>query len=830
MAFQGMNWATGFFDMPGANASSSEESLRTGETLASASTSFSVSTPQAASTPLSSSALNSSRNSRPPLAPLHIPPSFSPIFRSTPFNGSPDSGYGSAASHRTPAFTDTSNPFRFGRPSPISPTLRRTRIDAVQPVDLPELEEWPPSDDEEDNEDVSQEKQGDSENSASRLLKLYKAGHVIADIGENGCWRLQCNRSLPKRTPLSASGHFYNLETHQNGNKCTYSPKFTRATTAPPQETPASTEMDVDEDNLEFQYGRSSSAPPEDSSRFASHPNILPSLQPSRDIITDTSVASARTCTGVHVEWNIEAGSVGWTFPWHRVIQSGETETQTEFFRVEIDSAGATRAFSKECTGPPTATMTDICAECAKIPRRLLELEDMAANTKPHTNYRFLNYLQLTNLLTDKDSELRRCANLTRKLRIRISAKSGREHLAAGIPISRIPPPFARVAGPDEGVDDQYQQMGVRYRIPVRSAPTAKAKAAGKGKAATGTADTSSERPPKKKRKRRAQIEHRQSVLVRQTRARESVRPPSVRSTVRVEGGGGVQPPSGVSEVDIGEFRHAYLLSWHVAVLRGCTLCAGHIWTVDDCQSSEDFVSPVAGGLGDAGHEGGKERKSHDQMFVDTAKQARNRHNISPVHYRPTFANLPVLHISDFFSMRTEQQEIAGDRIHLNLVYIGHLSTVDFPGREKLALVVQILDISLENLNLPYRPRKIHIVVVDLERGIKKQGRKWIIFQRRCYEDIHVIRQRQEWQVPNLEKIDGLHEELEVVVVCAVLGEQDQVAEGHFGWRDQGWVIFYMFDTLEGPRDTGGLDPPGLRIMELGGPHRQLDQGFERRA
>ncbi|KAJ7652899.1 hypothetical protein B0H17DRAFT_1186429 [Mycena rosella] len=71
-------------------------------------------------------------------------------------------------------------------------------------------------------------------------------------------------------------------------------------------------------------------------------------------------------------------------------------------------------------------------------------------------------------------------------------------------------------------------------------------------------------------------------------------------------------------------------------------------------------------------------------------------------------------------------------------------------------------------------------------------------------------------QVSNLEKIDGLCEELEVVVVCAVLGEQDQVAEGHFGWRDQGWVTFYMLDTLEGPRDTGGLDPPSPRIMELG--------------
>ncbi|KAJ7635858.1 hypothetical protein B0H17DRAFT_1149654 [Mycena rosella] len=81
------------------------------------------------------------------------------------------------------------------------------------------------------------------------------------------------------------------------------------------------------------------------------------------------------------------------------------------------------------------------------------------------------------------------------------------EHLAAGIPLSQIPSPFDRVAGPDEGVDDLGQQMGVRYRAPMRAAPTGKGKVKGVGKpkaavnkSATGTADAP-ERPPQKKRK-----------------------------------------------------------------------------------------------------------------------------------------------------------------------------------------------------------------------------------------------------------------------------------------------------------------------------------------
>lgn len=141
--------------------------------------------------------------------------------------------------------------------------------------------------------------------------------------------------------------------------------------------------------------------------QFVSSTHIPPSTPAPMTVISDTSTSNNSVpCPGVTVDWNIEAGSVGWTFPWHRVIQKGAGDAQTEFFRVEIDAHEATRAFSKECRGTTTTELP--CSECTKIPRRLLELEDLATNNKPHTNYRYLNYQQIMQLLIDKDSELRR--------------------------------------------------------------------------------------------------------------------------------------------------------------------------------------------------------------------------------------------------------------------------------------------------------------------------------------------------------------------------------------------------------------------------------------
>ncbi|KAJ6584060.1 hypothetical protein DFH09DRAFT_1028949 [Mycena vulgaris] len=176
--------------------------------------------------------------------------------------------------------------------------------------------------------------------------------------------------------------------------------------------------------------------------QYVSSTHIPPSIPPPMTVTSDTSTfTNSGPCPGVAVDWNIEAGSVGWTFPWHRVIQKGAGDAQTEFFRVEIDSNEVTRAFSKECIGTTTTELP--CAECTKIPRRLLELEDLATNTRPHTNYRYLNYQQITQLLTDKDSELRRwrlkCANLARKLGNCIKKLTDYRHLSLAVAESNYP-------------------------------------------------------------------------------------------------------------------------------------------------------------------------------------------------------------------------------------------------------------------------------------------------------------------------------------------------------------------------------------------------------
>ncbi|KAJ7046130.1 hypothetical protein C8F04DRAFT_1206173 [Mycena alexandri] len=111
-----------------------------------------------------------------------------------------------------------------------------------------------------------------------------------------------------------------------------------------------------------------------------------------------------------------------------------------ESFRVEIDSTEVTRAFSKKCVGSTDATA---CAECQKIPRRIGELKDLATNPKPHTSHRFLNYGQLTIMVEDKDSEVRklrlRCANLAKKLGNCVRKLTDYRRLAFAVAESNIP-------------------------------------------------------------------------------------------------------------------------------------------------------------------------------------------------------------------------------------------------------------------------------------------------------------------------------------------------------------------------------------------------------
>ncbi|KAJ7502218.1 hypothetical protein B0H11DRAFT_1989903, partial [Mycena galericulata] len=418
MAFNSISFPAGFFDIPSTNPPSTSSSMVTApDETQSPSPTATISTRY---TPLHARAPPSAR---PSLTPLHIPPSFTSTMRTS---GTPDSGYNSSfsISHSTPSLSPTISRFQDGQPSPLSPLDQRGHNPPPRTPVVPELRSVSPSNEEGDESDT------EKLDRRAYLLALYKAGRLVAEVGEGHpsslFWRLQCNHctkwvptSIPSRTKLCVSGHFSALATHQSGKKCSYSKNFVRAKTAPPEpmrpaEIPDPNAMDVDEDDFDFQHGRSSSLPPEDTSAQPAHqqnapspafrlsaPAPIPTAAIHRNLATEQ-----RSCPGVVVDWNIEAGSAGWTFPWHRVIQKGAGDSQTEFFRIEIDSSEVTRAFSKECCG---TTTTDVpCTECGKIPRRLLELEDLATYTKPHTNYRFLNYQQLTQLLTDKDSELRR--------------------------------------------------------------------------------------------------------------------------------------------------------------------------------------------------------------------------------------------------------------------------------------------------------------------------------------------------------------------------------------------------------------------------------------
>ncbi|KAJ7812994.1 hypothetical protein B0H14DRAFT_2605409 [Mycena olivaceomarginata] len=163
--------------------------------------------------------------------------------------------------------------------------------------------------------------------------------------------------------------------------------------------------------DYDFDIHRSSSVPPEDMQ--ALHPPFVSMTAPQ----TTTSFASIEiptsSCPDIIVEW--PQGSAGTTFPWHRVLDG---HFQTESFRVEIDGKGIVHAFSRDCDR--SATGPSGCSSCAKLPKRVEELHNLASNHKPHTNYRYLNFSPLVQLATEKDAELHRwrlkCANLLKRV------------------------------------------------------------------------------------------------------------------------------------------------------------------------------------------------------------------------------------------------------------------------------------------------------------------------------------------------------------------------------------------------------------------------------
>ncbi|KAJ7817541.1 hypothetical protein B0H14DRAFT_3741875 [Mycena olivaceomarginata] len=94
--------------------------------------------------------------------------------------------------------------------------------------------------------------------------------------------------------------------------------------------THAEDPMDVDDDNFDFTFGCSSSCPPPEESTHHP-PSPLPPAPPAPNLATGA-------CPGVLINWNIEAGSAGWTFPWHRLVTNKDSELRK--LRTKLLSAG----------------------------------------------------------------------------------------------------------------------------------------------------------------------------------------------------------------------------------------------------------------------------------------------------------------------------------------------------------------------------------------------------------------------------------------------------------------------------------------------------------
>lgn len=249
MAFRGINFGAGFFNV--ASPTDSTSGAREGHNGPAATSESPLNILHASAR--SSAPAASTSSGRPSLAALHIPSPFTPSMRSF---GTPDSGYNSSFSFSFPTPTLLHSSARFpAQNSPHSPLEHRSyKAPRFRPQDFEDL---PPSDAEDDDEEDGDENADAT--SLTHLHKLYKAGQIVTEVAENGCWKFLCNRcdhpiatSIAQRIPLVSPGQFGSLDAHQRGRRCTYSPKFVRGASAPPThqnappETSAPEPMDVD--------------------------------------------------------------------------------------------------------------------------------------------------------------------------------------------------------------------------------------------------------------------------------------------------------------------------------------------------------------------------------------------------------------------------------------------------------------------------------------------------------------------------------------------------------------------------------------------------------
>ncbi|KAJ7894401.1 hypothetical protein B0H14DRAFT_3651946 [Mycena olivaceomarginata] len=168
------------------------------------------------------------------------------------------------------------------------------------------------------------------------------------------------------------------------------SPRKSASSSAIP---PGAVEDDNDDEHFDFQYGRSSSLPPD----------ALSSQVPESLSTVPSSMVIVQMCPGSRLDWPVDIGPFMEMFPFHRIgIQSGSL-----LFNVEIHDHGTKIiAFSKVCTGE--ARLDSCCLHCVKIPAEVQKLVDLVVQADSRVNHRYLSWKQIRALLTDRTEEVRR--------------------------------------------------------------------------------------------------------------------------------------------------------------------------------------------------------------------------------------------------------------------------------------------------------------------------------------------------------------------------------------------------------------------------------------
>ncbi|KAJ6562675.1 hypothetical protein B0H10DRAFT_1966441 [Mycena sp. CBHHK59/15] len=193
-------------------------------------------------------------------------------------------------------------------------------------------------------------------------LALYWQGDLEARHGHSGVWELHCSTcrqwictSVPFNTPYVDNP----------------------SEPMPVSGSSALVDEDVDMDDFQFQINI-----------VIKTPEALPNNQPGVAPIV------VQCCPGMCVHWPVKAGPFNETFPFHRI---GITPSSLPFI-IEMHNLGTVViAFSRNCTRE--AHRDRCCEHCAKVPRQIAKLVDMAIQAESCTNHGFLNWSQIKSLL-----------------------------------------------------------------------------------------------------------------------------------------------------------------------------------------------------------------------------------------------------------------------------------------------------------------------------------------------------------------------------------------------------------------------------------------------